>query len=85
MNTVLPASLAPTGTIRWLPTLPKCTGSRLWQSGQTLVRALDLRTVGTSAESAAAGGEGGRQRPGEPGPVAQYRVDVRGRSACRSG
>ena len=37
MNTLLPASLAPTGTISWLPTLPKCTGSRWRQTGQMVM------------------------------------------------
>ena len=37
MKTVFPASLAPTGTIRRLPTFPKCTGSLLWQTGQMLM------------------------------------------------
>ena len=48
MNTVLPASLAPTGTIRRLGTFPKCTGSRLWQTGQILI-VLSPRTAGISA------------------------------------
>ncbi len=37
MNTVFPASLAPTGTISRLDTFPNCTGSRLWQTGQILI------------------------------------------------
>ncbi len=37
MKTVLPDSFAPASTIRRLRTFPKCTGSWLWQAGQTLV------------------------------------------------
>jgi hypothetical protein len=36
-NTVLPDSFAPTSAISRLRTLPKCTGSWLWQAGQILV------------------------------------------------
>ena len=37
MKTVLPDCFAPASTIRRLRTFPKCTGSWLWQAGQTLV------------------------------------------------
>ena len=37
MYTVLPDSFAPTSAIRRLRTLPKWTGSCMWQAGQILV------------------------------------------------
>ncbi len=60
MNTVLPASLAPTGTIRRLGTFPKCTGRRLWQTGQ-------IRIVVSSPHSGQDAGPG-RLSPGRPSP-----------------
>ena len=78
MKTVLPASFAPTGTIRWLPTCPKCTGRRLWQTGQTLMLVSPAHCGHSAAPRPPWRGEGRRQCPGEPGPVTQRRVGRRG-------
>ena len=66
MNTDLPASLAPTGTIRRLGSFPKCTGSRLWQTGQTLIVLSTPHAGQLAALSRPSAVKGGGSAPEKP-------------------
>ena len=67
MNTVFPASLAPTGTIRRLPTFPKCTGSLLWQTGQILMVVSTMHSGHVAAPLRPSAAKAGGSAP--PNPV----------------
>ena len=66
MKTVLPASFAPTGTIRRLPTFPKCTGSRLWQTGQILMLVSPAQSGHVACAPAASAAKAGGNAPLNP-------------------